>query len=107
MTWAQRLKRVFSIDIETRSKCGGAVKIIASIEDPTVIRKILAHLGANEIPAATARLPVCRAPTTNEWTNGRSRTSVCFAALGPPDQRSTRADVKRCLISPEFWQYSV
>jgi hypothetical protein len=31
MTWARRLKRVFDIDIESCSKCGGAVKIIASI----------------------------------------------------------------------------
>ena len=34
MTWAQRLKRVFSIDIEKCEKCGGPVRIIASIEDP-------------------------------------------------------------------------
>ncbi len=44
MTWAQRLKRVFNIDIETCSECGGAVKIIACIEDPVVIAKILTHL---------------------------------------------------------------
>ncbi len=31
MTWAKRLKRVFNIDIETCSECGGDVKIIASI----------------------------------------------------------------------------
>jgi hypothetical protein len=30
ITWARRLKRVFDIDIETCSQCGGAVKIIAS-----------------------------------------------------------------------------
>jgi len=44
MTWAQRLKRVFKIDIESCEQCGGAVKVIASIEDPVVIRKILHHL---------------------------------------------------------------
>jgi hypothetical protein len=44
MTWAKRLKRVFDIDIETCSECGGDVKIIASIEDPAVIQKILAYL---------------------------------------------------------------
>jgi hypothetical protein len=38
------LKRVFNIDIETCPKCGGAVKIIACIEDPVVIDKILTHL---------------------------------------------------------------
>ena len=41
MTWAQRLKRVFNIEFET---CGGAVKVIASIENPAVIKKILKHL---------------------------------------------------------------
>ncbi len=28
MTWAQRLKRVFKIEIEICGKCGGAVKVI-------------------------------------------------------------------------------
>jgi len=44
MTWAQRLKRVFRIDIESCERCGGKVRIIASVEDPAVIGKILAHL---------------------------------------------------------------
>jgi hypothetical protein len=44
MTWAQRLKRVFNLDMETCSKCGGAVSVIACIEDPVVIDKILTHL---------------------------------------------------------------
>ena len=45
MSWAQRLKRVFRIDVETCQACGGAMKIIASIEDPALIGKILTHLG--------------------------------------------------------------
>jgi hypothetical protein len=61
MTWAQRLKRVFNIDIETCSKCGGDVRIIASIEDPAVIQKILAHLDSTASSTATALLPDCRA----------------------------------------------
>ncbi len=45
MTWAQRLKRVFNIDIETCQRfCAGAGRIIACIEDPEVIAKILTHL---------------------------------------------------------------
>ena len=54
MTWAQRLKRVFKIDIETCETCGGTMKVIASIEDPAVIKPILAHLenrqGAGQHP---------------------------------------------------------
>jgi hypothetical protein len=56
------LKRVFNIDIETCSECGGAVKIIASIEDPAVINKILTHLDEKANTTATAQLPQCRAP---------------------------------------------
>ena len=33
MTWAQRLKRVFGIDIKTCTACGGTLSIIACIED--------------------------------------------------------------------------
>ena len=49
----QRLKRVFAIDIETCSECGGDVRIIASIEDPALINKILAHLDEKAATAAT------------------------------------------------------
>ena len=62
ITWAQRLKRVFNIDIETCNSCGGPVKIIACIEDPLVIKKILAHLERKDASHAAWRLPPCRAP---------------------------------------------
>ena len=62
MTWAQRLKRVFGIDIETCPACGGAVRIIACIEDPVVIKKILAHLDRKDAPQETGLLPEGRAP---------------------------------------------
>jgi hypothetical protein len=44
MSWAQRLKRVFGIEIQSCEHCGGAVKIVASIEDPQIISRILEHL---------------------------------------------------------------
>jgi len=44
MTWARRLKRVFDIDIKLCAFCGGAVRIIACIEEETSINKILSHL---------------------------------------------------------------
>ena len=45
MNWARLLKRVLDIDIEHYPNCGGAVKIIAAIDDPPVIVKILSHVG--------------------------------------------------------------
>ena len=50
MTWAQRLKRVFGIDIEVCSLCGGKVKVLAVIEEPQVIEKILKHLRLDPVP---------------------------------------------------------
>ncbi len=74
MTWAQRLKRVFGIDIETCPACGGAVRImpkalatlagqaLACIEDPVVVDKILRRLAAKGAAVEASRLPPCRAP---------------------------------------------
>ena len=36
MNWARRLKRVFGIEIDRCARCGGRLKIIASIEEPWV-----------------------------------------------------------------------
>jgi hypothetical protein len=60
MTWAQRLKRVFNI--ETCSACGGAMKVIASIEDPVVIKQILDHLKPKAEAGEPRALPESRAP---------------------------------------------
>jgi hypothetical protein len=60
MSWAQRLKRVFSIDIETCRQCGGHLRVIASIEAPAVIERILEHLGRDAEtvdPAPPSRAP--------------------------------------------------
>ena len=75
MTWAQRLKMVFNIDIETCVQCGGSVKVIACIEDQPVINKILFHLEKKgELPSTLDTLAETRAPppatlifTDNFW----------------------------------------
>ena len=57
MSWACLRKRVFDIDIERCPHCGGDLKIIAVIEEPAVIAKILTHLGvpARAPPRSPAR----------------------------------------------------
>jgi len=50
MSWARLLKRVFDIDIERCPQCGGKLKIIAAIEEPAVIERILTHLGISAQP---------------------------------------------------------
>jgi hypothetical protein len=60
LTWAQRLKRVFAIDIEICRSCGGRLRVIASIEAPALIDRILEHLGRDGEsvdPAHPSRAP--------------------------------------------------
>ena len=65
LSWAERLKRVFAIDVETCSQCGGRVKIISTIKDPIVIKKILDHIEkAKESIAPAFHLPEAHASPT-------------------------------------------
>ena len=62
MTWAQRLKRVFNIDVLTCPQCGGEARVIACIEDQQVIDKILSHLKKKDgLPSPPHALPETRA----------------------------------------------
>jgi hypothetical protein len=56
MIWARLLKRVFDIDVESRAWCG-QLKILAAIEEPVAIVRVLTHLGlpAQAPPRAAAR----------------------------------------------------
>jgi hypothetical protein len=67
MSWAQLLKRVFAIDITTCPQCGGPLTILAAIEDPSMIIKILSYLG----------LPI-RAPTRGSWP---ALTNACRPSI--------------------------
>lgn len=64
MTWAQRLKRVFGIDVETCVHCGGKVKIVASVEEPQAIRAILDHFEKHGALEQARYRPAPRAPPT-------------------------------------------
>jgi hypothetical protein len=68
MRWAQRLKRVFGIDVETCAGCGGAMRIIACIEDPAVIKAILAQLAGKARPVHGPRLPPRRLKGSDPFT---------------------------------------
>ena len=50
-TWAALMHRAFAIDVLECPHCGGRLRLIATLHDPTVIRKILAHLGRSQIGA--------------------------------------------------------
>jgi hypothetical protein len=43
MSWARRLKRVFGVEIECCVHCGRQMRIIASIEEPQPIARMLSY----------------------------------------------------------------
>jgi len=43
--WAELMRRAFEADVLACPRCGGRMVVLATIEDPAVIRRILTHLG--------------------------------------------------------------
>jgi Putative transposase/Transposase zinc-binding domain len=57
LDWAALLKRVFAVDVMVCSRCDGPMKVIAFLEEPSIVRGILEHLGlpAEPLPEAKAQ----------------------------------------------------
>jgi hypothetical protein len=59
LEWAELMRRVFRIDVLECPRCGGRLKLLAAIDQPEVIEKILSSLGlsARAPPPAPAQPP--------------------------------------------------
>ena len=60
--WSELMKRVFAADVLACDRCGGRLRILATIRPPETTRKILDHLGLPSrppplAPAAFQELP--------------------------------------------------
>lgn len=56
-------RSLFGIEIDSCGRCGGKLKVIASIEEPEVIARILAHIQKTAPDQHQAELPLgARAP---------------------------------------------
>jgi len=57
--WADLLKKVFAVDVLACPDCGGRLKLVAFIAEPTVACRILDHLGLDSQgpPVARAQPP--------------------------------------------------
>ena len=54
-TWAALMRRVFALDVLACPRCDGRLRVIATIQDPAVVRAFLAHLGLAPAAPAPAR----------------------------------------------------
>jgi hypothetical protein len=64
-TWAELLRRVFGVEVFTCPNCGGKRRLLAAIQDPDSIQRVLRSLGlSGEVPElAPARAP----PSDDGW----------------------------------------
>jgi len=55
--WSELLRRVFAEDVLSCARCGGRMKIIATVTDPEAVERILTCIGlsARPPPMAPAR----------------------------------------------------
>jgi hypothetical protein len=69
LTYAQLLSRVFEADIGCCQHCGGELRLIACVDEPEAVGKILSHLG---LPTEAPGLAPARSPPQLElgdWDN--------------------------------------
>jgi hypothetical protein len=57
--WADLMRRAFEADVLACPRCGGRMTVLATIDDPAVIHRILTHLGLSV--EGGAALPAARA----------------------------------------------
>ena len=53
-SWAELMRRAFDTDVLACPRCGGRMILLATIEDPAVIARILTHLGLSLDPGEPA-----------------------------------------------------
>ena len=49
-SWAELMRRAFEADVLACPRCGGRMVVLATIDDPAVIHRILTHLGLSMEP---------------------------------------------------------
>ena len=84
MTWARHLKRVFDVEIEQCARCGGRLEVIASIEEPELIERILAHRRERDAEDASV----------SHSGRGRRRSRRCSDSGEPRRARLAPANAK-------------
>jgi len=80
-SWAALMHRAFSIDVLACAHRGGRLRLIATLHDPGVIRKILAHLALGHSGQSPGRAPP-KSGAAASWSD-RHRDAANAVLLAP------------------------
>ena len=79
----------FEIDVLACPRCGNRMRLLATIEDPRVVARILTHLG---LPSVPVRADPAQPPPAYVGTNLLADTPACPGRRrrsAPPDAENT------------------
>jgi len=63
-TWGALMRRVFDFDVLTCPRCGGRLRVLATVQDPLAVQAILAYLARSGAPAPPGLAPPAPAALT-------------------------------------------
>ena len=63
-TWAALMRRVFAFDVLACPRCGGRLRVLATVHDPRAVQAILAYLARSGAPAPPGPAPPAPAALT-------------------------------------------
>jgi hypothetical protein len=91
--WAVLLRRTYGIDALRCPKCAARMRVLATITDSGVVKKILSHLGRRTEPLSRAR---ARDPTGQEsFDEGAASTRATPPRSdAPPHDRARKGEVR-------------
>jgi hypothetical protein len=98
LEWAVMMKRTYGFDALRCPRCSRRMRVIATLLEPAVVRKVLEHLGvrASPLPRAPARDP----EWNRRWT-WASRPRSQARRRPPPRASGEGADADVCLPTPK------
>jgi len=63
-TWAALMRRVFDLDVLACPRCGGRLRVLATVQDPRAVQAILAYRARSGTPAPPGPAPPAPAAIT-------------------------------------------
>jgi hypothetical protein len=90
-TWSALMRRAFAIDVLACAHCGGRLRLITTLHDPAVIRKILAHLALSRSGQSPGPAP----PDSGATASSSDRLGGAADAVVPAPRGGIAADHPR------------
>ena len=101
--WARLIKKIYEVDPLVCPKCQRVMRIVSSIEDPTVIRDILKHLGLGLSGPDRPRKSMTRLSAYAKQPGWLPHTSWMTSAVNYPSMTITSIRILNTPVTNTSW----